>query len=93
MFKEFLEEVVKKGFDPSLGLFKVRRVVRKKTVLWQISVAVYFQKFTLMCVIIVRSSIVLRNNIDIIDKGGGDSKLKHMIIGSDHLLTISLPVH
>ena len=23
MFKEFLEEVVKKGFDPSLGLFKV----------------------------------------------------------------------
>lgn len=53
----------------------------------------YFQKFTLVCVIIVRSSIVLRNNIDIIDKGGGDSKLKHMIIGSDHLLTISLPVH
>lgn len=66
----------------------------EKTVLWQISVAVYFQKFTLVCVIIVRSSIVLRNNIDIIDKGGGgDSKLKHMIIGSDHLLTISLPVH
>lgn len=30
MFKEFLEEVVKKGFDPSLGLFKVRRVVWKK---------------------------------------------------------------
>ena len=24
VFKEFLEEVVKKGFDPSLGLFKVR---------------------------------------------------------------------
>ena len=23
VFKEFLEEVVKKGFDPSLGLFKV----------------------------------------------------------------------
>lgn len=43
----------------------------EKTVLWQISVAVYFQKFTLVCVIIVRSSIVLRNNIDIIDKGGG----------------------
>ena len=26
VFKEFLEEVVKKGFDPSLGLFKVRGV-------------------------------------------------------------------
>lgn len=25
VFKEFLEEVVKKGFDPSLGLFKVSR--------------------------------------------------------------------
>lgn len=30
MFKEFFEEVVKKGFDFLFGLFKVRRVVWKK---------------------------------------------------------------
>ena len=31
VFKEFLEEVVKKGFDPSLGLFKVSLCVLQFT--------------------------------------------------------------